>query len=126
MPLVDESNHAMMYGYAYSYTSLEDPVEWALLAPDDRPCVIGRQRFRRISIANSDAAATPHLDAAIDEAHRAVGEQLVVRSTSGKRRPRVRPEQCKKEYYLSLRERVSVRGTGSSSMTSCLTTQKGG
>ena len=70
------------HGYAYSYTSLEDPVEWALLAPDDRPCVIGRQRFRRISIANSDAAATPHLDAAIDEAHRAVGEQLVVRSRS--------------------------------------------
>ena len=34
---------------------------------DDRPCVIGRRRFGRISIANSDAAATPHTDAAIDE-----------------------------------------------------------
>ena len=47
---------------------------------DDRPCVIGSRRFGRISIANSDAAATPHTDAAIDEGYRAVGEQLVVRS----------------------------------------------
>ena len=68
------------HGYAYSYDTLNDPIEWALFAPDDRPCVIGRRRFGRISIANSDAAATPHTDAAIDEAHRAIGEQLVVRS----------------------------------------------
>ena len=68
------------HGYAYSYDTLNDPIEWALFAPDDRPCVIGSRRFGRISIANSDAAATPHTDAAIDEAHRAVGEQLVVRS----------------------------------------------
>lgn len=68
------------HGYAYSYDTLNDPIEWALLAPDDRPCVIGRRRFGRISIANSDAAATPHTDAAIDEAYRAAGEQLVVRS----------------------------------------------
>ena len=60
------------HGYAYSYDTLNDPIEWALFAPDDRPCVIGRRRFGRISIANSDAAATPHTDAAIDEAHRAV------------------------------------------------------
>ena len=68
------------HGYAYSYDTLNDPIEWALFAPDDRPCVIGRRRFGLISIANSDAAATPHTDAAIDEAHRAVREQLVVRS----------------------------------------------
>ncbi len=68
------------HGYAYSYDTLNDPIEWALFAPDDRPCVIGRRRFGRISIANSDAAATPHTDAAIDEAHRAVREQLVVQS----------------------------------------------
>lgn len=73
------------HGYAYSYDTLNDPIEWALFAPDDRPCVIGRRRFGRISIANSDAAATPHTDAAIDEAHRAAGEQLVVRSRA---RPR--------------------------------------
>jgi spermidine dehydrogenase len=68
------------HGYAYSYDTLNDPIEWALFDPDDRPCVIGRRRFGRISIANSDAAATPHTDAAIDEAHRAAREQLTVRS----------------------------------------------
>ena len=73
------------HGYAYSYDTLNDPIEWALFAPDDRPCVIGRRRFGRISIANSDAAATPHTDAAIDEAHRAAGEQLVVRSRARRR-----------------------------------------
>ncbi|MDG2376095.1 MAG: hypothetical protein P8M18_07065, partial [Woeseiaceae bacterium] len=68
------------HGYAYSYDTLNDPIEWALFAPDDRPCIIGRRRFGRISIANSDAAASTHTDSAIDEAHRAVGEQLVERS----------------------------------------------
>ena len=68
------------HGYAYSYDTLNDPIEWALFAPDDRPCVIGRRRFGRISIANSDAAASTHTDSAIDEAHRAVREQLLVRS----------------------------------------------
>ena len=68
------------HGYAYSYDTLNDPIEWALFAPDDRPCVVGRRRFGRISIANSDAAASTHTDSAIDEAHRAVREQLVVRS----------------------------------------------
>ena len=73
------------HGYAYSYDTLNDPIEWALFAPDDRPCVIGSRRFGRISIANSDAAATPHTDAAIDEAYRAAGEQLVVRSRARNR-----------------------------------------
>ena len=68
------------HGYAYSYDTLNDPIEWALFAPDDRPCVVGSRRFGRISIANSDAAASTHTDSAIDEAHRAVREQLVVRS----------------------------------------------
>ncbi|HSH74548.1 MAG TPA: NAD(P)-binding protein [Longimicrobiales bacterium] len=71
------------HGYAYSYDTLEDPIEWALFEAEDRPCVIGRRRFGRISIANSDAAATPHTDAAIDEGYRAAGEQLVVRSRAG-------------------------------------------
>jgi spermidine dehydrogenase len=58
------------HGYAYEYNSLFDP-NW----PDDqRPCVIGRQPFGRISIANSDAAAFAYTSAAIDEAHRAVKE----------------------------------------------------
>jgi spermidine dehydrogenase len=42
----------------------------------ERPCVIGRQPFGRISIANSDAAGHAYTDAAIDEAHRAVQEVL--------------------------------------------------
>jgi spermidine dehydrogenase len=68
------------HGYAYSYDTLNDPIEWALFDPDDRPCIVGSRRFGRISIANSDAAASTHTDSAIDEAHRAVREQLVVRS----------------------------------------------
>ena len=68
------------HGYAYSYNTLDDPIEWALFASDDRPCVIGRRRFGRISIANSDAAASTHTDSAIDEAHRAAREQLLVQS----------------------------------------------
>ena len=68
------------HGYSYSYDTLNDPIEWALFDPDDRPCVIGRRRFGRISIANSDAAASTHTDSAIDEAHRAAREQLIVRS----------------------------------------------
>ncbi len=73
------------HGYAYSYDTLNDPIEWALFAPDDRPCVIGSRRFGRISIANSDAAASTHTDSAIDEAHRSVREQLVVRSRTRRR-----------------------------------------
>ena len=64
------------HGYAYTYNTLDDPIEWALEARDDRPCVVGRKPFGRIAIANSDAAASPHTDAAINEAYRAVQELL--------------------------------------------------
>ena len=60
------------HGYAYEYDSLFDP-HWA---PEQRPCVIGRKQFGRISIANSDAAASAYTNAAIDQAYRAVQEQL--------------------------------------------------
>ncbi len=73
------------HGYAYSYNTLDDPIEWALFTPDDRPCVVGSRRFGRISIANSDAAASTHTDSAIDEAHRAVREQLLVRTRARRR-----------------------------------------
>ena len=43
-------------------------------APGEAPYEIGRQRFGRISIANSDAGGLAYLDAAIDQAWRAVGE----------------------------------------------------
>jgi spermidine dehydrogenase len=58
------------HGYAYEYSTLWDPD----FAPDERPCVIGRQPFGRITIANSDAGAKAYTDAAIDQAYRAVGE----------------------------------------------------
>jgi spermidine dehydrogenase len=68
------------HGYAYMYNMLYDKPEWALLDSDDKPCYVGRKRWGRISIGNSDAAGSSHTDAAIDEGFRAAGEQLVVRS----------------------------------------------
>lgn len=62
------------HGYSYTYNSLYDPLEWVFTSSPSRPCVIARQPFGSITIANSDAAASPHTDAAILEAHRAVGE----------------------------------------------------
>jgi spermidine dehydrogenase len=62
------------HGYSYSYNPLFDPDAWAYTTTDDRPCVIGRQAIGRITIANADAAASPHTDAAINEAYRAVSE----------------------------------------------------
>jgi len=62
------------HGYTYSYNPLFDPVEWAYTTSKDRPAVIGRQPIGRITIANADAAASPHTDAAIGEAYRAVTE----------------------------------------------------
>jgi spermidine dehydrogenase len=64
------------HGYAYEYNFLWDP-EWP---KGESPCEIGRRRFGRISIANSDAAAAAYTDQAIDQAYRAVQEQLAVTS----------------------------------------------
>jgi len=61
------------HGYAYQYNSLWDPF-WIDGGP--LPCVAARQPFGRIAIANADAAAYAYTDAAIDQAHRAVGELL--------------------------------------------------
>ncbi|MDX1405987.1 MAG: FAD-dependent oxidoreductase [Woeseiaceae bacterium] len=62
------------HGYTYSYNPLFDPEEWAYTTTSQRPAVIGRQAIGRITIANADAAASPHTDAAINEAYRAVAE----------------------------------------------------
>jgi spermidine dehydrogenase len=64
------------HGYAYQYNSLSDPF-W--LEGGEPPCVVARQRFGRIAIANADAAAYAYTDAAIDQAHRAVQEILALR-----------------------------------------------
>jgi spermidine dehydrogenase len=64
------------HGYAYTYNSMYDPVEWVYTETPTRPCVVGRQPYGLVSIANSDAAASPHTDAAMLEAHRAVQEVI--------------------------------------------------
>ena len=68
------------HGYSYTYSSLYDPLEWVYTSSPNRPCVIARQPFGLISIANADAAASPHTDAAILEAYRAVTEVIDRRS----------------------------------------------
>ena len=58
------------HGYAYEYNYLFDP-EWP---EGESPCEIGRKRFGRIAIANSDAGAAAYTDQAMDQAWRAVEE----------------------------------------------------
>jgi spermidine dehydrogenase len=62
------------HGYAYTYDTLADPD----VPPEQRPHVIGRQRFGRVTIANADAGAAAFTNQAMDEAHRAVQELLVL------------------------------------------------
>ena len=62
------------HGYAPEWNPLwEEP-----LPESQQPNVIGRARFGRIAIANSDAGAAAYTDCAIDQAHRAVGELLAI------------------------------------------------
>jgi len=64
------------HGYAYEYNPLFDP-EWK---PGESPCEIGRKRFGRITIANSDAGAAAYTDIAFDQAYRAVQELTAISS----------------------------------------------
>ena len=60
------------HGYGYEYNPLFDP-EW----PEGQaPHLVGRKRFGKIAIANSDSGATAYTDVAIDQAYRAVSELL--------------------------------------------------
>jgi spermidine dehydrogenase len=61
------------HGYAYEYNPLYDPWD---VPESERPHVVGRQRFGRIAIANSDSGAAAYTSSAIDQAYRAVGELL--------------------------------------------------
>ena len=61
------------HGYAYSPDLLWEP---DYESDADKPWVIGRQPFGRISIANSDAGAAANTDSAITQSHRAVKEAL--------------------------------------------------
>jgi len=58
------------HGYAYEYNPLFDP-DWPQGAA---PHELGRKRFGRIAIANSDSGAAAYTDSAIDQAYRAVEE----------------------------------------------------
>jgi spermidine dehydrogenase len=60
------------HGYAYEYNSLFDP-DWP---EGEAPNIVGRARFGRIAIANSDSGAAAYTDSAIDQAYRAVQELL--------------------------------------------------
>jgi spermidine dehydrogenase len=60
------------HGYGYEYNPLFDP-DWP---EDQRPNVVGRKQFGRITIANTDSAATAYTDTAIDQAYRAISELL--------------------------------------------------
>ena len=55
------------HGYAWTPNPVFDNYE-----DDELPNVVGRQRFGRVAIANSDAGAYPLLQVAIDQAHRAI------------------------------------------------------
>ena len=52
------------HGYAYTYNSLYEPMEWVYTSTQERPNVIARQPYGLITIANSDAGASPHTDTA--------------------------------------------------------------
>jgi len=58
------------HGYAFTPNSLFDP-DWP---EGEQPWVVGRQKFGRIAIANSDAGANAYTNEAIDQAYRAVRE----------------------------------------------------
>jgi spermidine dehydrogenase len=60
------------HGYAFTPFGLDLP-QWKM---GQEPWVLGRQRFGRIAIANSDAGASAYTDTAIDQAFRAVSEIL--------------------------------------------------
>jgi spermidine dehydrogenase len=60
------------HGYAPEYNSLID----GDTPPERMPNVVGRARFGRIAIANSDAGMGAYTDVAIEQAHRAVGELM--------------------------------------------------
>jgi spermidine dehydrogenase len=59
------------HGYAYEYNALFEPLD---RAASERPCVIGRQPFGRIKIANSDSDGHAYTNTAIDQGYRAVRE----------------------------------------------------
>jgi len=62
------------HGYAPEYNPLFDPE----VPEAERPHVVGRAQFGRITIANSDSGGAAYTDSAINQGHRAVMELLRV------------------------------------------------
>jgi spermidine dehydrogenase len=60
------------HGYAYTYDTLGDPD----MPEVERPHVLGRRAFGRVTIANADSGAGAFTNVAIDQAERAVQECL--------------------------------------------------
>lgn len=58
------------HGYAFSPNALFDP-EWK---EEEKPWILGRKPFGRITIANSDSGANAYTNEAVDQAYRAVEE----------------------------------------------------
>jgi len=64
------------HGYAYEYNPLFEPQD---RPATDRPCVLGRKPFGRITIANSDSDGHAYTNTAIDQAYRAVQELVSIK-----------------------------------------------
>lgn len=84
------------HGYATGSNELYDP-DWTHRT--DAPWVVGRQRFGRIAISNSDAAATSLTNAAFAQSHRAVKEIIndIIRPTY--------------DFHFSERDTMGINGT---------------
>ena len=63
------------HGYAYEYNSLFEPQD---RPASERPCVLGRNPFGRITIAHSDSDGHAYTNIAIDQGYRAVEEVLAI------------------------------------------------
>jgi spermidine dehydrogenase len=60
--------------WAHGYPNWDSPPSSSEHENATPPHVIGRKRFGRIAIANSDAGARASVNAAVDQAHRAIEE----------------------------------------------------
>jgi spermidine dehydrogenase len=67
------------HGYAYEYNPLFEPLG---RPASERPCVIGRQPFGRITIANSDSDGHAYTNIAIDQGYRSVQELIAMHKAS--------------------------------------------
>jgi spermidine dehydrogenase len=65
--------------WPHGYADFGDPLTDPNWKDGEQPWVVGRQRFGRIAIANSDAGHSAETQAAIDEAHRAVHDLVDAR-----------------------------------------------